>query len=49
MTGKRPGGDRATILNAMRGHVIAKGRIVALYAQAPERVRQEKPAQAPAQ
>ena len=42
MTGKRPGSDRATILSAMRGHVIARGEMIGLYAQAPERVRKPK-------
>jgi Raf kinase inhibitor-like YbhB/YbcL family protein len=28
-----PGGDRAALLGAMQGHVIAKGEIVGLYAQ----------------
>ncbi len=48
MSGTRPGSDRATLLNAMRGHVLAKGQVIGLYAQAPERVRRDKskPAQA---
>lgn len=54
MSGKRPGSDRATILGALRGHVLAKGEVIGLYAQAPERVRKDKtkpvhtPAETPA-
>ena len=38
----KPGLDRDKVLGAMRGHVVAKGQMVALYDQKPDKVRKAK-------
>jgi Raf kinase inhibitor-like YbhB/YbcL family protein len=37
--GVKPGGDREAVLKAMRGHVLARGELVGLYAQSAQTPR----------
>lgn len=38
----KPGLGRDDVLSAMRGHVVAKGQMIALYEQKPDKVRKPK-------